>query len=57
MGKKNDDLLRINANLRGKRWKGVKEEIFSVLWGKSGGGGKISNIWIITPLPVMVVYL
>ena len=42
--KKKDDLLRKNRNIRGKRWKnGGKEEIFSVLGGKIGGGGKNRN--------------
>ena len=51
LGKKYDDLLRENAQIRGKRWKnGGKEEIFTVLrekrsfwksWG--GGGGKNIN--------------
>ena len=49
-GKKYDNLLRKNANIRGKRWKKEgKEEIFTVLWGKKiilekGGGAIISII-------------
>ena len=46
MGKKYDDLLRKNVNIRGKRCKkGGNEEIFTVLQGKNiilgkRGGGK-----------------
>ena len=56
MGKKYEDLLRKNENIRGKRWKkGEKEEIFTVLWGKTyhfgkGRGGKNINYLDNTPL-------
>ena len=52
-GKKYDNLLRKNMNVRGKRWKkGVKSEFFNVLGRKNiilekGGGGKISINWTI----------
>ena len=45
MGKKYDNLLRKNADLREKRWKnGEKEDIFTVkniIFGKRGGGKNI----------------
>ena len=54
LGKKYDDLLRKNTNIRGKRWKkGEIEEIFTVLGGrnmileKGGRGAKISIILMI----------
>ena len=48
LGKKYDDLLRKNVNIRGKRWENRKKgKIFTVLGGKSiifgKGGGKNIN--------------
>ena len=56
-GEKYDDLLRKNANVRGKRWKNRgKGEIFTVLGGKiyflkkRGGGQKYPILGKYTPL-------
>ena len=51
-GKKYEDLVRKNANKRGKRWKkGEMRKLFTVLGEKIlfliKGGGEISIIWII----------
>ena len=61
LGKKYDDLLRKSANIRRKRRK--NGEIFTVprgknmIFGKAGGGAKISIIWIIyTPVYMFDIY-
>ena len=62
LGKKYDDLLRKNANLREKRWKNGKFSLYQVekynFWKKRGGGGqKYNNLGkLYNPVTILISY-